>query len=269
MVPELLHLGFSSYAHSKVGGLGWYYSTNEISGILAILGPFMLSFVKEKKGFFRILFLVFYFLGILVLGTKVPILAFCITIFCFLGSYFYSLYKNKRWKSIGIAFVSSLIGFVCFILVLFSSSFYQNIKIHLNFLEIYRVQDLFTFHHIDHFIFSERLSFLKSTHEVYEQVSLPEKVLGMGMVQKENSESMKMIEIDYFDIFYHYGIIGFLLFFSCFFLISWKRKYTLEEKVSIFLIFLLGFFSGHIFVAPSVSVISVLVFIPKEDEVMS
>ena len=122
---------------------------------------------------------------------------------------------------------------------------------HLNFLGIHQIQDLFTFHHIDHFIFSERLSFLSDTHEIYQTHSFPVKVIGMGIgdVYETSPVSMKTIEMDYFDIFYHYGIIG-----VCYF-------------ISIFLILLLAFFSGHILNAPSVSVIVALILIPKKVEV--
>lgn len=265
VVPELFHLGFNSYAYSKVGGLGWYYSTNEISGILAILGPFLFLYLKDKSWFLRIFLFCFYLGGIFVLGTKVPVLAFLITVFGFLISYLVQLWRKKEWKKVGFLVGSSCTFFLVFCFLLISSSFYKNIKIHLDFLEIHSVSDLMTFHHIDHFIFSERLSFLQDTHEIYQKKSLPEKMLGMGIAMYDGEViSMKMVEMDYFDIFYHYGVVGFSLFFLPIFLISWKRKYLLEERISMFLIFLLAFFSGHILVAPSVGVISILVLIKKD-----
>lgn len=268
IIPHLLHLDFSSYAYSKEGSLGWFYSTNEIGGILALLGPFLLSYLATQKWIVRIFSFAFYVCGILVIGTKVPILAFLITIFLFFVRFVWRLYKKREWKKIIGTMGVALVSVIGFSLVLLNSSFYQNIKIHLEFLEIHELSDLFTFHHIDHFIFSERLSFLQSTNEVYANSTFMNKCLGIGIVEFQENEpiSQKMIEMDYFDIFYHYGIIGTLLFFLPFFLVPLRRKYLFEEKISILLAFLLALFSGHILVSPSVSVLVASVFIPKEEE---
>ena len=75
IVPSLTGLGFASYAHSKSGNIGWFYSTNEIGAILAILGPFLLSSFSNRSWCYRIFMLAIYLLGIFVLGTKVPMLA--------------------------------------------------------------------------------------------------------------------------------------------------------------------------------------------------
>ena len=265
VVPEFFHLGFSSYTEGKIGGLGWYYSTNEISGILAILGPFLVPYLKNKNYFLKILFIVFYMSGIFIIGTKVPILAFMITIFFFFVSFLWELWKKKAWKKLLLSISSSMIAFGCFIVILLSSSFYQNIKIHLEFLQIHQVSDLMTFHNIDHFVFSERLSFFQNTLTLYKNSSTCEKILGMGNVEYGKTNPRKMIEMDYFDLFFSYGIIGTILFFAPFFLISIKRKFLLEEKISIFLIVLLAFFSGHILIAPSVSILVALIFLPKKE----
>lgn len=267
VVPELFQFGFQSYAITKAGGLGFFYSTNEISGILAILGPFLLSYLKNKNWIMRIFLFLLYLAGILVIGTKVPILAFCITIFCFLLFLFKQLWKRKEFKKFISSISISIIGLLCFIGILFTSSFYQNIKTHLDFLEIKEVSDLFTFHHIDHFIFSERLSFLQDTSLQYQNSSWFLKTVGIGITKLDGEaiSSMKMIEMDYFDVFYHYGILGMFLFFLPFFFISWKRNYLLEEKISIFLIFLLALFSGHILVAPSVSILVACVLLEKKE----
>lgn len=269
VVPEIFHVGFQSYAITKVGGLGWFYSTNEISGILAILGPFFLVYLKQKNWTFRILGLLFYGLGIFVIGTKVPILAFAITLLCFFFSFLLKLLRQKKWKQVWLSGGLSFLVIFLFVLLLPYTSFYKNIRTHLEFLEIHEVKDLFTYHHIDHFVFSERLSFLEQTHALYKSSSGSRKIVGLGILNNtsDSYSVRKMIEMDYFDIFYCYGVLGTILFYLPFFFYFWKRKYTLAEKVSLFLIVLLALFSGHIFVAPSVSAIVTLVLLPKKDVV--
>lgn len=269
VVPTLTGLGFDSYAHSKSGNIGWFYSTNEIGGILAILGPFLLVYLKKQNWMVRIFSLLFYLMGIFVLGTKVPMLAFAIMILFFLGVFFKKLFQKREWKKIAIGGVCSILCAILFSFAVVQSSFYKNIQIHLDFLGIHQVSDLFTFHHIDHFIFSERLSFLLDTHAIYQSSSFVSKVFGMGIGVStlDGASSMKMIEMDYFDVFYHYGILGTILFILPFFLFFKKRRYQMDEVISIFLILLLALFSGHILVSPSVSVLVALVLIPKKDEV--
>lgn len=267
VIPSLSGVGFNSYAHSKGGNIGWFYSTNEIGGILAILGPFLLLFLSKQKWWLGMLGMAFYFSGILVLGTKVPVLALGLMILCFLFHFFHKLWLKKDWKKM---IISTFVAGFCTILlslVVMQTSFYKNIQIHLDFLGIQQFQDLLTFHHIDHFVFSERLSFLKKTHEVYLATPKLMKVIGMGVgdMSLSRPESMKMIEMDYFDIFYHYGVIGFILFVLPIFLLNQKRKWQLDEKISIGLVLLLALFSGHILVSPSVSVLVSLVLIPKSE----
>lgn len=270
VVPSLLGWGFYSYAHSKLGNIGWFYSTNEIGGILAILGPFLFFFLKDKNWFFRVFGILFYLLGIWVLGTKVPMIAFLLMLFCFFGVFYHKLFLNKEWKKIIFSTCGTVICTVLLTLAILHSSFYNNIKVHLNFLGINQVQDLFTFHHIDHFVFSERLSFWNDTHEIYSSSPLVMKVMGIGVgiLGEVNPNSMKMIEMDYLDIFYHYGIWGILLFLFPFLFFFHKEKFQMDEKISITLLFLLALFSGHILVAPSVCVLVALVFIPKKSEVL-
>jgi len=240
VVPEIFQLGFDSYAHSKIGGVGWFYSTNEISGILAILGPIFLAYLKNLKGWQKILSFFFYSMGILVLGTKVPVLTFFITLSIYFFFFLYHLWKEKKWKKLGAMISFCIVGLYSLFLFMPFTSFYQNIKIHLNFLEIHQFQDLLTYEHIDHFIFSERLSFLENTHEIYQNSSLPMKLFGLGVAKKDafSIESYKMVEMDYFDLFYHYGVFGFFFFFLPFWKhFSWRGK--IEKKISIFLVFLL------------------------------
>lgn len=264
--PTLAGVSFDSYAHSKQGNIGWFYSTNEVGGILAILGPFLFLFLKNHKWWIQVVGFLCYLSGILVLGTKVPVLAFLFMVLCFLIVFFRKLLVKKDWKKIIYSAIGTVLCTLLLFFIVWQSSFYKNIRIHLEFLGIHEVQDLFTFHHIDHFIFSERLSFLKDTHELYLSQSFPRQIFGMGILDISKGVSMKMVEMDVFDIVYHYGLCGLLLFFYPFFNIIKRFKFGFEEKVSLSLILLLCLFTGHILVAPSVSLICSLVLLPKCEE---
>ena len=91
----------------------------------------------------------------------------------------------------------------------------------------------------------------------------------MGYINK-NNKNYKEIEMDYYDIWYNHGIIGFILFFSVYIYVLvdiFKRlpKTLNYEKymgyVSLFIILILSLFSGHIITTPSVSLFTIIILI--------
>ena len=82
--------------------------------------------------------------------------------------------------------------------------------------------------------------------------------------------------MDYFDIFYRHGILGFIIYFTPIFIYLNERKKTnydaytnLNINLSICLIFILAFFSGHIFIAPATSIIVSIIFVLKNGALKS
>ena len=75
--------------------------------------------------------------------------------------------------------------------------------------------------------------------------------------------------MDYFDIFFSHGIVGAIIIIGIYLYILYKvlstdRKIDFENymiKLSIFLILLLSFFTGHIITAPAVSIIAVILIL--------
>ena len=75
--------------------------------------------------------------------------------------------------------------------------------------------------------------------------------------------------MDYFDIFYNHGIIGFLIFFGITLYVLWKvlrKEKTLNFDsymtfISLLLIIFLSFFTGHIITAPAVSLIAIILIL--------
>ena len=142
----------------------------------------------------------------------------------------------------------------------------------MNFYRINSISEVFSsYDNINNLIFSERLTFLKNTNNSYKNSHLLEKNFGIGYIQnyKTKNESTKTIEMDYFEVFYRHGIIGFIIYFGIFIKILIKafKKIIMnfnllntEYLTSLFLILLLAIFSGHILVTPSVSIFIVIVF---------
>lgn len=275
-VPTLLGVGYKSYEITKAGTLGFFNSANEISGIISMLTPIMFIIFYESKKIIPItLLIIMYLMVILMIGTKTPLLSLLITIGISILYLWRYLIKTKQIKYIVISVL--LILFLSFGLVLVfpKTNFYKNIRTHLDYLKLDNITDVFKDEKlVDHFIFSSRIKFLKNKSKIYNNSNTYQKLFGIGYIN--NNKETKMIEMDYFDVFFSHGIIGFLIFLSIFiYMISLiftnKNKYSyqsLMKYTSLFFIILLAFLTGHILIAPSVSLLSIIIImsISKRDK---
>lgn len=270
LIPNLTNSSFMSYSQYKVGNVGWFVSANSVGNIFSILFPFILYYVLTiKKKYFIRLFLIFSSCFIfLTIGTKTPLFSFLICILITFIYYFILWIKNRMYKFI---FISSLVllFFIFFsIIIIPRTSFYKNIQIHKDYLCIDNYFDVFKdYRLIDHFIFSQRLTFLSNTSSYYSNADIFQKFFGVGYIENYGTDvvSTKMIEMDYFDILFRNGFVGFCLFFS---VLSIKKDkqinnklLNLETNISVVLILLLAFFTGHILTSPSVSIFVSLILI--------
>jgi len=281
LFPNITNTGFMSYYHSKVGSTGWFYSANAIGNMLAFLLPFLLYYLIKSNIhlLFKILISISTLYVFVSMGTKVPVLGLMLSLLVHFIYYLIVWIKEKKYRYITISIGIVVVGVIASILVLPKTSFYKNIQIHKEFLGFDHYYDVFTdYKLIDHFIFSQRLTFLKNTNNNYKEVSMAEKVLGMGYIEKYGTdlETDKTIEIDYFEVFYRHGILGCIIFYLAIIPFMFKfltTKYessllNLEFKLSITLILLLSLFSGHVLVAPSISIFVALLitmFINKDN----
>lgn len=272
LVPNCLNMGFESYEITKKGTLGFFNSANEISGIISLLTPIMIIIlVTSKKILPTILISILYLAVILTIGTKSPLLSLGITVgFAYLW-FIYKKIKNKQYKAITISLIALVVAVSSLMMILPRTNFYKNIKTHLNYLKVDNVGEVLEKKElIDHFIFSQRLTFLKNRQRDYVDASAYQKLFGIGYLNGTNEA--KAIEMDYFDIYYSQGIIGFVLYFaiygSIFYLIMKKRKKLDFEQymlyVSILLSIFLSFFTGHIITAPAVSILVAVLLLKSE-----
>ena len=268
-IPSLLNIGFKTYQIAKIGTLGFYNSANEISGIISLLTPIMFTLILGKnKYLIKGLMLLVYLIVILMMGTKTPLLSLCITLGSIFIYYMYHCIKKKTYKPIIYSVVLILVGFASLVLVLPKTNFYKNIEIHLDYLEVDNVFEVFTeYELVDHFIFSQRLTFLENKNDLYLKSSAYEKIFGIGYTYK--NKVTKAIEMDYFDIFYSHGIVGFALYFGIYlyvlsqiFKVKQKTTYTrCMQLVALLLILVLSMFTGHIITGPAVSLIAAILII--------
>ncbi|MBQ6323556.1 MAG: O-antigen ligase family protein [Bacilli bacterium] len=271
-IPLILGLGYQSYKITKAGTLGFYNSANEISGIISILTPIMLIIMTSSKKIIpRLILILMYLTVILMIGTKTPLLALIITCGFSLIYLWSKSIKERQFKNLFISILIVLICMSSLIIIIPKTNFYKNIETHLDFLELDNIGEVFEDEElIDHFIFSQRLTFFAKKARLYKKASTYQKLFGIGYLR--NNKPTKMIEMDYFDIYYSHGLVGFLLFFSIFIYVLYKvlrknDKMTYSRYmtfISLILIIFLAFFTGHIITAPSVSLIVIVIILSIE-----
>ena len=266
-IPNVLGIGFKSYSHSKTGMTGWFYSANVVGSILVIILPIILSEIKKLPKLLIVILGALALYSVFSLGTKTPVLGLGIILFFNLLYYVYKLFKSKKKKSIVIIFSSLILLCGVSAYVIPKTSFYENLKIHYNFLKKNDVK-IFSKEFLDHFVFSQRLSMEERTRHNYNISPIQEKIFGIGYIENYSTDSvnLKIVEMDYFDIFYREGIIGFILFFIpviymivMFFKNNSINFVSVNMFISILLIMLLALFQGHIFITPAISIFVALI----------
>ncbi len=272
IIPTITNTGFESYWHSKVGTTGWFISANAVGNILSILMPLLMVYLIKNKSnkLTKIIIVIISLYIYLSIGTKVPVLSLAICTMFTLLYYIIEWIKNKKYKKLLLSGITTIIIVLTAIITIPKTSFYKNIEIHKNYLGINNFSEVLTnYKLIDHFIFSQRLTFLNNTNNNYKKTSIGEKVFGIGYIENygTDNESTKTIEIDYFEIFYRNGIIGFIIYFIILTPVIIKtikkcKEKTLintEFKICITIILLLALFSGHVLVTPAVSIFVALI----------
>ena len=184
--------------------------------------------------------------------------------------------KKEYKKALGVSTIFITILF-CLSLLIPKTTFYKNIKIHLDYLKVDKVTDIFKSEKlVDHFIFSSRLKFMKNSVNYYKTAPLIEKLGGIGYIEGYGTDkvSIKMVEMDYIDIFLRQGIIGFTIYMVIYlYFLRLAIKRYLESKsftkkvtylLACFLTIILSFFTGHIIMAPAVSILVVLILTAKD-----
>lgn len=123
-------------------------------------------------------------------------------------------------------------------------------------------------------IHSGRLETMSNINIQFSKANVVSKITGLGRIDIENNDEF-LIEIDYFDILYNFGILGFIIYFIPVIIIAGviikkiicNKFKTIFEEDTIFcyvIIILSGFMcalAGHTLVAPAVSIYITLALI--------
>ena len=263
-IANIFNLSYNSYTQGKIGSVGLFNSGNEISAILSIITPFIIYYIFNKNNnYIKVLLIILMVYNYFTIGSKIIIISLILSI---IFNLFLFLKNNKvNNKKIIISIIGILLLIILGIYILPKTNFYYNIKLHLNFLGINNIKDLFTYNFINRFIFSDRLTFLLDINNIYFNSSILSKLFGIGFITNYATDlvSIKLIEMDLFDIFYRVGLIGFITFMIPIIKeikVLFKDKYSIVI-FSVILALFIAILVGHTLTAPSVSIL--LLFVLK------
>ena len=242
--------GYNNYKLSdgKQGFRGIFNSINEISAIIIGLLPLALNYLKNKSNYIiSIMLIVFTFLVALLTGTKVLMIGlFIIIIFIYIKSAI-KIFKNMSTikKIISIIVISIII--LGGIYLLTYTRFYKNMLVQQKFFKSYNILSI---DFINKVLFNNRLTFLKDNFLFYKSQKLINIIFGIGY----SNQSIKLVEIDIFDILFRFGIFGLIGFIVPIIYIVKKIKLDKISLFSIILLILISLTSGHVLLSPNVSI---------------
>ncbi|MCC2463478.1 O-antigen ligase family protein, partial [Bacillus mobilis] len=299
---------YNSYEWVKLGSRGWFYAGNELGSILAIMCPIVILYSIEKtksigKAYYWIpSILVVY--SLFAIGTKVGVGAIfgsmaIAVVMCFIQAFTQRKDGKKHAYLLnGFLAITVFVGILAYTPF---SPFMKNMGFHFQLIEqeqSAKKEEKKKEEAKEHkppvteqekekekakekvaekkeetqaLIFSGRQLFEQMYKDFYNEAPMSQKLLGMGYAGNYK-EQPKLIERDFHDWFYSFGIIGFILlvipflyfgikFIACIFT-KFKQIFTVKYAMMIAAILLglgISFMAGHILIAPGVSFYLVII----------
>lgn len=282
ILPEVTNTAFSSYIGNNKGTVGWFYAANEIGAIMVALFPFLYYLLFQREGIIKtsIIFIIV-ILAMTLLGTKTSFLGMLITEVIY-ALYFLFNYKKNRAYGLKWSIIIIVISFGLIPNIPAVKNLQNAISKSSHIKEEYqekkdKEKDYDKKYNINSpgakrlimVVLSSRDKYFFDTLEIYENSSSSDKLFGIGFVNRNeinDKKIEKLIEIDPLDILFHYGLIGFIIYFSPLIYVAYrtiksifKNKFRLSffKLTNIYvigIITLISMIAGHVYSAPAVSI---------------
>lgn len=275
IIPIITKTSFNAYVREGIGFSGWFYAANELGPILLMLFP-VLFILLEKHKLMYILLSTLAIFSILAISTKVSSLGLGLILI-----FYFVLYLFKKRKTLNkMILILSIITFALLYSNYGKELYYKlecynaNVipeKVVPNKKPIININPNNKDEGIDNenndilsLILSNRNKKVITINKDYKTSSIINKLFGLGFYNLEKDEVF-IIEMDFLDLFYHYGIIGLLLalypyIYMIYQLITSIKNKNLKININLLysvfifcLIMGISFVAGHIIGSPAVS----------------
>lgn len=239
----------NSYSYEKEGFSGWFFAANELSVITLILVTFSSLTFLHKNTFISFINFVLILSITPMIGTKTAFFGAIILLFILTLGLF--AFKNSLGNSCMFLFT-----FLIFILISPYTPAMHNTLIYTNNPKplIEKTEKIDAHNEF----LSSRDIYYKKIKEDYKESSMLKKFIGLGYAGNYFS-SPKMIEMDFYDMFFSFGILGFAILLSPLLLYTiniLQFNYITFDYLLLFISYALclgiAFYVGHVLFAPSV-----------------
>ncbi len=233
----------------------------ELKGIISILVPFIFIMTSNTNNILKKIIIFFIFISTsFILKSKTILLSFYITLFFTIIFYIKNQIQERNIKQIIVLLLLSIITLSSMNIIIPKIILKNNNKITIS--KIIKDEEL-----LNKYIMNQRLTRLKKKALIYKESNIFQKFFGIGYYK--NKEEINIIKMDYFDIYYSHGLIGFLVFFIIILIILYKvlEKTSNEDyekymyHISLLLVIVLSLFSGSIITSPSSSLICIILIL--------
>lgn len=236
----------SSYTYIKTGYSGWFFSANELSVIVLILLTLAIVQFHLQSSWHAILTYSIILSMTPMIGTKTAFYGGIIIAFSYL------IFLLFSWKQkMKLALITSTVLFIILLPLTPAIKNETAIKDSASFTEQMIQEEKVKQ------MLSSRDIYLAQTKQDYAAASFIRKLVGLGYAGDYNEEP-KTIEMDFYELFFSYGIIGFVLLLAPLLLLS-KKILTFRFSITYLLLLLtcalcvgIAFVAGHVLFAPAV-----------------
>ncbi|WP_243292797.1 O-antigen ligase family protein [Bacillus sp. FJAT-47783] len=293
ILASITNTGIKSYDSIKLGHQGWFFAGNEIGAIMAISFAVVLYYAVQntdswKKTYYWVPVCLLIF-SQLVVGTKVgyasALIVLVISLITFLLEKFRYRDNARITKKYNVNLIINSGILAVFLLLTPFTPVAHNINIHLSWVGLdqedinHESNDTSTGESntteqresekdqaVQNILLSGREHFLAQHKEFYAEAPLSQKLFGMGYEGNYKDEG-KTVEMDFYDIFFSLGILGFVLYLTPFVYFAlkvilsiirgYKKKLNSEFVLfgsAIMLGLGIAYTAGHVLTAPAVSI---------------
>ena len=233
----------------------------ELKGIISILVPFIFIMTSNTNNILKKIIIFLIFIGTsFILRSKTILLSFYLTIFLTIIYIIKRQIQERNIKQIILLIFISIITLSSMTITI--PKIILNNHKNLTISKVIKDEEL-----VNKYIMNQRLTRLKKKALVYKESNIYQKLFGIGYYK--DKEEINIIKMDYFDIYYSHGLIGFLLFFIIILIILYKvlDKTKYEDynnymfHISLLLVIVLSLFNGSIITSPSSSLICIILIL--------
>ena len=242
IIPKIFGIGhnISEIYPNKEAYLSFFYSGNELSATLLCLMPISLNHIFKCHSILtKIILFALITWGLILLKTKALVGGFIIITI-------YLIFKSKQKVS------KKLLATPIFLLVglLLALGLVKNFNTAVDYYDI-KLENTISIKFVDKVLLSSRITYLDSLNQVYLKSNVDKKIFGLGNLSENN---LKDVEMDFFDIFYTIGILGFTIYLILFIYGLRHIKIKGIYAFGFYLTILISFITGHILRSPMPSI---------------